>query len=377
MEAIASGVLLSLHIHDLGYRAFSRNRRAVSPVPVNSIEELLFAGQMFLFQGIAGALYKLSMILKELFMGFRLANIDGRASLVLKEHYYDIETISGGELTSDLMLALGAASNLSSLSGSLQEHKPAGKLADVQLGPPVPRPSNCYAIGLNYRKHAEESTLEIPPVPMVFTKHSNCITGPEGEIEMRSDFVDYEAELVVVIGEPGKDISPDVAWKHVFGLCVGQDISDRPVQFSAGPPQFNLGKSFDTFGPIGPWLTSPDALKDRNSMEIICKVNDELRQKDNTSDLIFDIPTLISYLSEIVTLDTGDLIFTGTPDGVGAIPGNYLCDGDVLITSIDGLGTLRNKCVRISDHSRAEVMPDALAKLLTAARTKASAKEEK
>ena len=146
---------MSLHIHDLGYRALYRNRRAESPVLVISIEELLFVGQIFLLQGISGVLYKLSMILEELFMGFRLANIDGRASLVLKEYYYDIETISGGELTSDLMLALGAASNLSSLSGSLQEHKPAGKLADVQLGPPEPRPPHCYEIGLNYSKHAQ------------------------------------------------------------------------------------------------------------------------------------------------------------------------------------------------------------------------------
>ena len=145
------------------------------------------------------------------------------------------------------------------------------------------------------------------------------------------------------------------------------------MQFSAAPPQFNLGKSFDTFGPIGPVLTSLESLQDYHSMEIQCNVSGELRQKDNVDDLIFDIPYLIAYLSEIVTLKTGDIIFTGTPAGVGVIDGKYLRDGDMLTTSIEGLGTLRNRCVRIADHSRADIVPEAFSKLLANAREKANA----
>ena len=308
-------------------------------------------------------------------MAFRLANIEGRAALVSGDAYYDLENISNGNFSGDPMQALERLSELSALGAQLDNLEPSGQLADIELGPPVPNPKNCYAVGLNYRNHAEESNMDIPPVPMVFTKHTSCISGPTANIEMRSDYVDYEAELVAVIGKPGKDIARDDAWQHVAGLCVGQDISDRPMQFSAAPPQFNLGKSFDTFGPIGPVLTSLDSLDDYHSMEIQCDVSGELRQKDNVDDLIFDIPFIISYLSEIVTLNTGDVIFTGTPAGVGVIDGKYLRDGEILTTSIAGLGTLRNRCVRVADHSRAAIVPDAFSKLLAAAREKAGAQK--
>jgi 2-keto-4-pentenoate hydratase/2-oxohepta-3-ene-1,7-dioic acid hydratase in catechol pathway len=306
-------------------------------------------------------------------MGFRLANVDGRAALVSGEAYYDLEKISRGNFSQDPMQALEALTELSALGAQLDNFEPSGQLADVELGPPVPAPKNCYAVGLNYRNHAEESNMAVPPVPMVFTKHTSCISGPTADIEMRSDYVDYEAELVAVIGKPGKDIAKENALQHIAGLCVGQDISDRPMQFSAAPPQFNLGKSFDTFGPIGPVLTSLESLQDYQSMEIQCDVSGELRQKDNVSDLIFDIPYLIAYLSEIVTLKTGDIIFTGTPAGVGVLDGKYLRDGDMLTTSIEGLGTLRNRCVRIADHSRADIVPEAFSKLLANAREKANA----
>tara|TARA_B100000287_G_C20254989_1_gene631617 strand:- start:12 stop:572 length:561 start_codon:yes stop_codon:yes gene_type:complete len=175
---------------------------------------------------------------------------------------------------------------------------------------------------------------------------------------MKSDMVDYEAELVFVIGKGGKDISKEAAWDHVAGLCVGQDISDRPVQFHATPPQFNLGKSFDTFGPIGPYLVSTDLFDNKESLKLQCWVNDELRQETLTNDLIFDIPYLISYISEFITLNTGDVIFTGTPEGVGATQGKFLKDGDILKTSIEGIGTLENKCVKVKEHSNADHIPD-------------------
>ena len=284
-------------------------------------------------------------------MSFKLANIEGRAALVDGENYYDLETISNGKFSNDTSNALTNLVGLSELSEDLSKSEPTGLLHDVKIDAPISSPKNCYAVGLNYRNHAEEAGMDIPSVPMVFTKHTTCLVGPNSTIEMRSDHVDYEAELVVVIGHPGKDILKDNAWNHVAGLCVGQDISDRTVQFSSKPPQFNLGKSFDTFGPMGPYLVSPDSLQNKESLQIECKVNQEVRQKDNTNDLIFDIPSIISYLSEIVTLNTGDVIFTGTPGGVGVMEGKFLKDGDVLRTSIEGLGTLKNDCKRISDHS--------------------------
>ena len=284
-------------------------------------------------------------------MGFKLANIEGRAALVEGDNYYDLETISNGKFNNDNSNALTNLVGLSELSEDLSKSEPSGLLHDIKIDAPISAPKNCYAVGLNYRNHAEEAGMDIPSVPMVFTKHTTCLVGPNSTIEMRSDHVDYEAELVVVIGKSGKDIQKDNAWDHVAGLCAGQDISDRTVQFSSNPPQFNLGKSFDTFGPMGPYLVSPDGLQDKESLEIECKVNQEVRQKDNTNDLIFDVPSIISYLSEIVTLNTGDIIFTGTPGGVGIMEGKFLKDGDVLSTSIEGIGTLENVCKRISDHS--------------------------
>ena len=285
-------------------------------------------------------------------MGFRLANISGRASLVEDGNYYDLEVISDGEFNSDPSDALQNQDRLKQLNSQLPEMEPTGLVCDSELGPPVSSSANCYAVGLNYKNHAEESGLEIPDVPMIFTKHTSCLVGPSATIEMRSDAVDYEAELVAVVGKTGKDVRKEDAWDHVAGLCVGQDISDRGVQFSTkNLPQFNLGKSFDTFGPIGPFLVSPDELPNKDGLEIECLVNDEVRQKDNTNDLIFDIPFIICYLSEIVTLNVGDVIFTGTPGGVGVMEGKFLKEGDILTTHIEGLGSLRNECKRIADRS--------------------------
>ena len=287
-------------------------------------------------------------------MSFKLGTVDGKAVLIKGDFYYDISSLSNGSISSDSVEALKLQSELSALYESLNEKNASGKLSDVELGNPVPTSPNCYAVGLNYRKHAEESGMDIPEVPMIFTKHTTCLVGPHREIEMRSDHVDYEAELVAVIGKSGKDISTENAWDHIAGLCVGQDISDRVVQFAAKPPQFNLGKSFDTFGPMGPYLVSPDCLEDKNNLKIVCKVNGEIRQSDNTNDLIFDIPAIVKYLSEIVSLNVGDVIFTGTPGGVGVMEGKFLKEGDVLTTTIEGLGTLENKCKRVKNHSGVE-----------------------
>lgn len=292
-------------------------------------------------------------------MGYKLGSNSGRAIFIKDDKYYDVNTISNGDISSNSVEALSDTEKLSQLYINLSDYEPCGDIGDINLDPPI-IPTNVFAVGLNYKKHAEESNLEIPPFPMIFTKHSTCISGPKSDIRMKSDMVDYEAELVFVIGKGGKDISKEDAWDHVAGLCVGQDISDRPVQFHATPPQFNLGKSFDTFGPIGPYLVSTDLFDNKESLKLQCWVNDELRQETLTNDLIFDIPYLISYISEFITLNTGDVIFTGTPEGVGATQGKFLKDGDILKTSIEGIGTLENKCVKINNHSNTDYLPEFL-----------------
>ncbi len=282
-------------------------------------------------------------------MGFRLANVDGRAALVSGDHYYDVAGISDGSLSSDPMKTLGHPSRLATLGATLDGHEPTGAVADVTLGPPVPTPRNVYGIGLNYLDHAAEGSMEVPKNPLVFTKFPSCIVGPTAEVELRSDYCDYEGELVVVIGRGGRDIAAADAWDHVLGVTVGQDVSDRKVQFAAKPPHFDLGKSFDTFGPIGPVLVTVDELGDPGDLRIVTRVNGEELQNDVVANMVFDVPTLIAYISQITTLATGDMIFTGTPAGVGAVAGRYLADGDVIETTIEGIGTMTNRCIRIGD----------------------------
>ncbi len=283
-------------------------------------------------------------------MNYTLANIDGRAALVAQGQWYDLEVVSGGALGPDPMAALGEPGQLAALTAKLNEHQPGGEVETATLEAPVPNPRSVFAIGLNYQAHADEGAMEVPENPLVFAKFPTCLVGPSADVQLRSDLVDYEGELVAVIGPGGKDIPPSQAWNHVVGLMVGQDISDRAVQFAAKPPHFDLGKSFDTFGPIGPVMVSPDSV-DRNNLRITTEVNGEVRQDGTTDQLIFDIPTLVSYLSRVVTLQTGDLIFTGTPEGIGATQGKFLAGGDVVTTRIDGIGSLTNPCVRISDHN--------------------------
>ena len=293
-------------------------------------------------------------------MGYKLVNINNRSALLKDNNYYDLETISNGDISSNSIKSISSVEKLSALYQKLDTFIPTGSIDDVKLDAPVKGSKNCFAVGLNYKNHAEESGMEIPAFPMIFTKHTTCIVGPNSNIELKSDIVDYEAELVAIIGKSGKNISKDNAWDHVAGLTVGQDISDRAVQFHATPPQFNLGKSFDTFGPIGPILVSPDFFENKNALELECYVNDELRQQDNTQDFIFDIPYIISYISEFLTLHTGDIIFTGTPAGVGATQGKLLKDGDIITTSIKGIGSIKNKCVRVEDHANVGFLPEFL-----------------
>ena len=282
-------------------------------------------------------------------MAFTFANVNGKSALISNGSFFDLEVISVGAVSADPMEALAEPETLHKFSADLESFAATGSVDDVVLGAPVPRPANSFGIGLNYQTHVDEAAMDTPEVPMVFAKLPSCITGPTSDVQMRSDECDYEGELVVVIGSGGKDIREDRAWEHVVGLTVGEDFSDRGAQFMSTPAQFTLGKSMDSFGPTGPVLVSTDSFTDPADLELRTWVNGELRQHDRTSNMIFSIPELISFISRHVTLSTGDLIFTGTPEGVGFRNGVFLIDGDVVRTSIEGIGTLENRCVSVPD----------------------------
>ncbi|MFP4512258.1 MAG: fumarylacetoacetate hydrolase family protein [Acidimicrobiales bacterium] len=277
---------------------------------------------------------------------FRLANLDGRAVLVDDEHWHDLEGLTGDASLADPMVAISRFDELHDADERLADVEPGGPIEEATLGPCVPRPQKVFAIGLNYRSHAVESNLELPSAPVVFTKFPSCLVGPTAQIELGGDTVDWEVELVAVIGRGGRHIAEGRAWEHVAGLCLGQDVSDRTVQLTGNPAQFSMGKSFDTYGPIGPAVVSVDSFDDPDDVGLWCDVSGERMQDSRTSDLIFAVPELIAYLSSICTLEPGDVVFTGTPAGVGGPRGRFLRDGDVVESGAEVIGELRNRVVR-------------------------------
>jgi 2,4-didehydro-3-deoxy-L-rhamnonate hydrolase len=221
-------------------------------------------------------------------------------------------------------------------------------LDEGALGAPSPEPRQVFGIGLNYASHAAESGMELPTVPAVFTKYPASLGGPFDAIELSGEMVEWEVELVVVIGRRADRVGEADAWQHVAGLCVGQDVSDRHVQFAAGG-QFSLGKSYRSFGPTGPWLVTPDELDDPDDLGLGCSLDGEVVQEDRTSGLVFGVARLIAEISAVVPMLPGDLIFTGTPAGVGFTrqPPRFLRDGEVLESWIEGIGSIRNTVVGV------------------------------
>ena len=203
------------------------------------------------------------------------------------------------------------------------------------------------AIGLNYREHAAESGYAVPAgEPPVFTKFASCIIGPHADITLPpGGNTDWEVELVAVIGRRAFQVPAEQALSYVAGYAVGQDISERRLQMAATPPQFSLGKSLPGFGPIGPWLVTLDEFQDPNDLELGCSIDGEQVQLGRTRDLIFSVPELISKLSASIVLLPGDVIFTGTPAGVGLgrTPQRWLQPGEVLVSHIEGIGELRHR----------------------------------
>lgn len=217
------------------------------------------------------------------------------------------------------------------------------KLSEITLLAPIAKPGKIWGIGLNYADHVAEAHLDVPEHQVWFTKAQTCVAGPYQNIEkpLVSVALDYEAELVFVIGKAGRNISEEDAPAHIFGYCAGNDLSVRDFQFHSG--QFSIGKSFDTHAPFGPWITTSDEI-DAGNLPIRCFVNGTLRQESNTQHLIHSPAKQIAYLSQAMTLEPGDVIFTGTPGGVGAAmkPPQFLRAGDAVRVEIDGLGHIEN-----------------------------------
>ena len=278
----------------------------------------------------------------------RIANAAGRLVLLDdQDRALDVAEASGGRFGADPQAVYGRWAEFRDWAATASFD--AARPLDVDvLGPVTPAPRQVFAVGLNYRAHAEESGFALPTEPVVFTKYVSSLTGPTGDITLSPGNVDWEVELVAVIGEGGRDIPAARGWAHVAGLTVGQDVSDRTQQFAAPPAQFGLGKSYPGFSPVGPWLVTPDAVDDPDDLEIGCAVNGEEVQKSRTSDLIFPVAELVARLSAVVTLLPGDVIFTGTPSGVGhgRTPPRFLQDGDVLETWAGGIGRMRHRFVR-------------------------------
>jgi 2-keto-4-pentenoate hydratase/2-oxohepta-3-ene-1,7-dioic acid hydratase in catechol pathway len=274
----------------------------------------------------------------------KLANVNGRAALVRGEFIADIETVSKGRFGPDTMSVYADWEAFVDFAGKVATA--TGPLVPGELRNPVPRPAQVFAIGLNYRSHAEESGMTVPEVPAVFTKFPASLAGPYDPVEVSGHAIDWEAELVVVIGRSADHVSEAAAWSYVAGLTVGQDISDRHLQFAAGS-QFSLGKSRRGYGPVGPWLTTLDEFDNPDDLAVGCSLNGEKMQDARTSDLIFSVPRLIAELSSVLPLWPGDIIFTGTPAGIGAArrPPRFLRPGDVLETWVEQVGTIRNTFV--------------------------------
>ena len=280
----------------------------------------------------------------------RIANLAGRAVLAHGPEPIDIFEASGRfgpgpSAVFDRWEEFRAWADAEYPSAPLEQN-PAW-LAGEHVGAPSPQPRQVFAIGLNYAEHARESGYELPTTPVVFTKFPSCIVGPDHDLSLPHGNVDWEVELVVVIGAHAHRIKEDQAWSAVAGLTVGQDLSERVLQRSGPAPQFGLAKSFPGFGPTGPVLVTPDEFPDPDDLEIGCRLGEEVMQKNRTSGMVFAIPALLEWLTHITPLHPGDLVFTGTPSGIGMsrTPPRFLQIGEELVSYVAGIGEIRQRVV--------------------------------
>lgn len=253
------------------------------------------------------------------------------------------------KLPTTLLEVLQAPDGLNNAAHALAAGMSKGPFVTGTPLAPIARPGKVICIGLNYRDHAEESGLPIPTEPVVFNKFAQCVIGPEENVVLpaASQQVDYEAELVLIVGKRGKNISRKEAWGYIAGYTIGNDVSARDWQIGRPGGQWLLGKTADTFAPLGPWLVTADEVGDARDLRIQLRLNGATMQDSSTKELIFGMDEILAHVSQIATLEPGDVIFTGTPPGVGMArqPPVWLQAGDVMEVEIEGFGVLRNGVV--------------------------------
>jgi 2,4-diketo-3-deoxy-L-fuconate hydrolase len=277
----------------------------------------------------------------------RIVNVGQRLVLLDKSGAgLDVEKASDGRFAADPQAIYSQWDEFRDWASG-QEGRADLPVKAAELGAPTPAPRQVFAIGLNYADHVSESGMGRPDSPTVFTKFPTSITGPSATVELPSTSVDWEVELVVAIGRLAHRVTEDAAYDHVAGFMVGQDLSERVVQLAGPVPQFSLGKSYPGFAPLGPALTTVDELDHPDDLALGCRLGDEVLQDGRTRDLMFNVPELVARLSQICPLLPGDIIFTGTPSGVGNArdPKRFIPPGAVLTSTIEGLGELRNDFV--------------------------------
>jgi 2,4-diketo-3-deoxy-L-fuconate hydrolase len=289
----------------------------------------------------------------------RLLNLDGRLHVSTPGGLVDVAAAGPGQFSGDPQEAYDRWEELVAWyesSTDVLTPTGTGDVDPARLGAPSPRPRQVFAVGLNYADHAAESGIAHPDAPVVFTKFASAISGPVTAVPLPAGSVDWEVELVVVIGRGGRDIPASDAWKAVAGVSVGQDLSERRRQMSGPVPQFGLAKSHRGFAPIGPALVTIDELDDPDDLELGATLNGEVVQRGRTSEMIYSVPELIEHLSRTVELCPGDVLFTGTPPGVGVArtPPRFLRPGDVLRSHVDGIGELVQTFTRSEQALRTE-----------------------
>lgn len=281
---------------------------------------------------------------------YRIGNSTPQLGVLSGDNVINLHTASDGSLPNDMISFLRLGDEGMSAAQSLVDSSADGvPESTVRLMSPVLNPSKVVAIGLNYMDHVKESGVEVPAKPTMFCKYPSSIIGPDDEIrwtEALSTEVDYEAELAFIIGKKAKNVAEEDAFDYIAGYTNCHDVSARDLQMAPGD-QWIRGKSLDTFCPLGPYLVTKDEIADPHNLSIKCVVNGEALQDSSTKHLIFKIPFLMAYLSQAFTLEPGDVVTTGTPDGVGfaRTPPIFLQDGDVCTVEVDGLGQLTNPCV--------------------------------
>jgi 2-keto-4-pentenoate hydratase/2-oxohepta-3-ene-1,7-dioic acid hydratase in catechol pathway len=273
-----------------------------------------------------------------------------RAALFHDGSYIDLHATEAELPVSVRALLEGGPKFLNVLADVAEQPKAVRYPAGVKLLPPIPDPPKIVCVGLNYRDHAEESGAPIPKEPVLFSKFTTALTGHEEAIVLPpvSNEVDYEAELVIVIGKRGRRLSEEAAAEHIAGYTAGHDVSARDWQLKKDGKQWLAGKTFDTFAPTGPVVVTKDEIPDPHALDISLRLNGETMQQSNTRQMIFTASQIVSYLSQIVTVEAGDLIFTGTPSGVGFTrkPPVFLKGGDVVEVEVEQIGVLRNFVVQ-------------------------------